>query len=343
MRAVALLVAIASSIACRFSDVEERMGKSFPLEGALRLLLTTPTGSLYVRSGGRHQVDVELIVRGSASTRADLVELVRGVSIDGVVDGDWLRVDVGLPGGRDATAVWRGRGFGLVRRAAQVEIHVTVPERFAVRLETSGGSVSVDGVAGDVAVRTTGGSLSFRRIGGGIVGLTDGGSIAVREGRGGARLRTSGGSIQVDELTGDLDARTSGGSIAAGRVTGRAVLHTSRGSITVRHAGAGIEASTTTGSIRASFAGAPAGPSHLTTSRGSITVTLPRDVGVDLEVVSRRGSVTLDPPVRVSGTGGAPIRTAVHGGGPPLRLTTSTGSVVLRRSGRQRAPRRPSS
>jgi hypothetical protein len=98
-----------------------------------------------------------------------------------------------------------------------VRIHVLVPRGTGLTLGTGGGSVHVDGVHGQVAVRT------------------GGGSIAVSGARGAATFTTGGGSIEVTDVDATVTARTGAGSITVdGCLTGASSLMTGGGSIVVR-------------------------------------------------------------------------------------------------------------
>lgn len=102
-------------------------------------------------------------------------------------------------------------------RNLKVEFFLTIPENYNVELNTSGGSLSIEDLVGELDARTSGGSIRV----GNIVGDV--------------RLQTSGGSISTDTVTGNLNAHTSGGSIKVTidkQLTEDAKLTTSGGSIT---------------------------------------------------------------------------------------------------------------
>jgi hypothetical protein len=116
----------------------------------------------------------------------------------------------------------------------------------AVHAETSGGSIDVGAVGGDAGLTTSGGSIAARNIKGRLVAETAGGSIQVGAVGNGAVLNTAGGSIQVSSCEQDLHAETAGGSIQVGKVNGGVVLVT---------AGGGIHLESATGPVRAETAG----------------------------------------------------------------------------------------
>jgi hypothetical protein len=126
-------------------------------------------------------------------------------------------------------------------RNLKVEFILLIPENYNVKLNTSGGSLSIEDLTGELNARTSGGSINV-------------GSIV-----GNVKLHTSGGSITTDTVTGDLNAHTSGGSI---RVTidkqleEDAKLTTSGGSITaylISDIQLDINASTSGGRVKSDF------------------------------------------------------------------------------------------
>jgi DUF4097 and DUF4098 domain-containing protein YvlB len=140
------------------------------------------------------------------------------------------------------------------------------------------------------------------------------------------KLGTSGGSIHAQGIRGDVDVSTSGGSIRLSDVDGEMSLRTSGGSIRIEDSKGSVDGSTSGGSISANFA-MVTGPIELSTSGGSVSVTIPEGVGFNLDArgsrvvaddLSLNGRYDRD---RISGT--------VNGGGIPIRLRTSAGTIRI--------------
>ncbi len=123
-----------------------------------------------------------------------------------------------------------------------------------------------------------------------------------------AELRTSGGSIKVGSVNGRVDARTSGGAITLGKLGGNVVARTSGGSISVEEAHGTAELHTSGGTITA---GRIAGPADLSTSGGGIRIE------------------SVEESVKASTSGGS-IRAGIRG---PLKadcsLSTSGGGIKV--------------
>ncbi|EHR52455.1 hypothetical protein SacmaDRAFT_4267 [Saccharomonospora marina XMU15] len=112
--------------------------------------------------------------------------------------------------------------------------HARLDRTGPLRLNTSAGHVSVEGVAGDAEVTTGTGRIRIGEIHGGATvknsnGNTDIGSIG-----GEARVRSANGDIAVERAGSGVEAKTANGSIRIGEVTrGTVVLETSTGDLEI--------------------------------------------------------------------------------------------------------------
>lgn len=212
-----------------------------------------------------------------------------------------------------------------------VQWNIRVPDRYNVDVETSGGWIQIDEIAGNVEARTSGGSIKTGRIGGQGDLRTSGGSITVDGAGAQLSARTSGGSISIGNTTGPVEARTSGGSIALAKVEGEVLARTSGGGIRIEDATGGIDASTSGGSITAQISRQPRGDSKLSTSGGSVVVTLAPSVAVELDAKSSGGGVSSDLPITIRGSQDSnAIQGQINGGGPRLVLRSSGGGVRVK-------------
>lgn len=98
-------------------------------------------------------------------------------------------------------------------------------------------------------------------------------------------LKTSGGSISLKDVTGKQDFATSGGSLNVENVSGKIDGRTSGGSIRVKNASDEIELTTSGGSINAESC---KGKMRLTTSGGSLKL---EDLDGDIKATTSGGSV----------------------------------------------------
>ena len=229
--------------------------------------------------------------------------------------------------------------------------------------ETGGGSIDVGTVGGDLGLHTGGGSIKIRHANGKVVADTGGGSVELGSGAQGASIETGGGSVEVRECNGKVKVSTGGGSVDLSDVGGPAEIETGGGSIRLNSAkghvhaetgGGGIElygvpsarAETSAGGITVKLVnnGAERNNSDLETGAGDITVYIASDVGIDVRASVDMGNghrITSDfPDIHVTSEGdkwGPKSLTAegkLNGGGPMLKVHTSTGDICFRHASR---------
>lgn len=280
-------------------------------------------GGLLVVAAERASVDV----RGGSETAR--VEISRGEDDAAAIEADYgiavERTDAGLA----LRVAPKERLLPRMNRPS-VKIAVWVPRNFRAEVASTGGSVSVASLSGDVAARTSGGSLRLTNLAGAVTGHTSGGSI--RHAGTSARVDfvTTGGAIDIGEVEGEASAKTTGGSITLASAGGAIAARTSGGSIRIASAGDAINAKTAGGGIQATFVAQPTAPSSLATTGGSIQVRLASNIAVDVRAKTSGGRVRLEEGIRVEGeVERRRLFGTINGGGPGLSIRTSGGSIAL--------------
>ena len=129
-------------------------------------------------------------------------------------------------------------------------------------------------------------------------------------------LRSNNGGIEVVEVRGVLRLETSNGGIHLEGVGGDVVAETSNGGVDVRLVGdrwegKGLEA---------------------ITSNGGVRVRIPEGYSARLETGTVNGGIDIDFPVTVRGRIGRQVTTDLGQGGATIRVMTTNGGVVIRRS-----------
>jgi hypothetical protein len=288
------------SVASAFAFDDPYRVETFPVQGGGTLTVRTSGGSISVSGTTRNEARVEMIVRKNGRvldpSDTDLSNYTITIRKEGnnVIAIAERKSNVGN--------IWSGFNN------ESISFSVFVPAAYSTKLGTSGGSIRISNLDGLHSVNTSGGSLTFENIIGDVQGRTSGGSIHAQGIRGAVDVSTSGGSIRLSDVDGEMSLRTSGGSIR---------IEDSKGS---------VDGSTSGGSISANFA-MVTGPIELSTSGGSVSVTIPEGVGFNLDArgsrvvaddISLNGRYDRD---RISGT--------VNGGGIPIRLRTSAGTIRI--------------
>jgi hypothetical protein len=170
-------------------------------------------GSIHVNVGpaGRIDLKVEQTVRVSTDAEADSV--LDDYEIIADLDGNTVRF---IAKSKRKGWSWSDMGGSKLRQ----KVFLTVPADTNLNLDTSGGSIGIDGeVSGTVRADTSGGSINVSGGSGDMNLDTSGGSITVGRALGRLRADTSGGSIRVDYVgpnASDVNCDTSGGSIHVG-------------------------------------------------------------------------------------------------------------------------------
>jgi len=288
------------SFACAIDKVMERQ---FPARPGGTFQLDADQGSVKVTRGADDQVLVRIQLRARTGSEGKAADIFEDFDVHADEHGGGVTVETRYRGGS-------GGWFSWGDDKLNIHFEVEVPARYNLHLKTSGGSIDVADLDGDIEARTSGGSLRF----GGIAGKLHG--------------RTSGGSIRLDDCRGPVDVETSGGSISVGRVDGEVRAHTSGGSISVKEVRGPIDASTSGGSVTATLTRQPAADCRLRTSGGTISVRLPTDIRLSINARTSGGKIYSD-----FHHGRKPeksLQADIHGGGPELYLKTSGGSIYIK-------------
>jgi DUF4097 and DUF4098 domain-containing protein YvlB len=227
--------------------------------------------------------------------------------------------------------------------------------------ETGGGSIDVGTIKGDIGLHTGGGSIEVHHANGKITAETGGGSVEIISASEGVSIETGGGGIEVRQCSGKVKVSTGGGSVDLGDIGGAADIETGGGSIHLASAKGHVEAHTGGGGIelygvpsarvetgaggivvKLVKTGAEPSSSMLETAAGDITVYIAADVAISVRASVDLGSghrISSDfPEIHVSSEGdkwGPRTLSAegkLNGGGPVLKVRTTTGDICLRRA-----------
>lgn len=227
-----------------------------------------------------------------------------------------------------------------------------------VLARTGGGSIEAGAIDGSLRCLSGGGNIRVRRVTGEAVLESAGGEIQVGDAGGWLRLSTA-GNIHVDRAAGDVFAFTRGGLIEVGRSLGvvsaesagggitigaaRGVrCESARGTIRLAEVSGSVRATTAYGHITAALTSArQLESSILATGHGDITVSVPSNLAVTVKALNETarwaGQVVsefseIQPRTQGAGAGQPVVAFgSLNGGGPVLMLSTSNGSIYLKR------------
>jgi DUF4097 and DUF4098 domain-containing protein YvlB len=302
---VIAMVAVALTVATAASREETRRF-SAPGGGTLDLDLEAG-GSVWITGGGAGiSVSYTVPVSDTGNFRVEFEE-----SVDG------LEISTRRQGRQDS-------------RIEYVEFDIQVPSHFNVKLDSMGGSLSIEGVEGTFTGKTMGGALTLHDVRGkaklhtlgGEIHLTNsdldgsletnGGEVLFQDVFGDVKGTSLGGNVRYQnverrdgtfaspERLGDLDAITAetvqistmGGSIEIEEASKGADLHTMGGDIRVARAERFLRARTLGGDI---YISSVDGWVDATTNGGDIQATVTGHGG-DVTLISLSGDITLHVP-----------------------------------------------
>jgi DUF4097 and DUF4098 domain-containing protein YvlB len=353
---------------------------------AKNLRIKTEFGSVRVRGGSQQGIEYTFRNLSNTSSEDRARRQFGSYKVNSYVRGDTAYIVAETEGGASHNRCSGEFIIDVPREMASIRIETeggsVVANNIAGRVdaETGGGSIKVDEiggavsaqtggdyidvgtVGGDVNIETGGGKITIREVKGKINAQTGGGNIVIMSGQQGAILGAGGGNILVKQIMGRLKVSTGGGNIDLGDIGGPVEMETGGGSIRLTSAkglvraetGAGrIElngvssalAETGAGGIVAKFVGGGERvDSALETSAGDITVYLAPNVNISVRAIiemSNGHNISSEfPDIHVTTEGDWPgARTisaegSLNGGGPLLKLRTTTGDIRILRASR---------
>lgn len=230
--------------------------------------------------------------------------LLDEIKIDAQQQGDKIIVKVTGP-----TLRQRSVTFG-VHISPTARLRVAVPRSANINAVSGDGSIRAEAIEGRIVLRTTDGSVTASRLGGDV------------------QIRSGDGSIRIDNATGKLDLETDDGSI--GVEAQPSVLRLSTGDGSVRVALDPDTVMTDNWDI--------------TTSDGSVTLTLPGRFNAELDAETSDGAVRSNHPLldtedgrqkgessRERGERRRAMRAKIGDGGKLLKIRSGDGSIRIER------------
>jgi hypothetical protein len=292
---VCLTLALVTAGAARGS--EYRLEKSFDLSAGASFSLRSEAGGVDVRGGdGAQAVIVVTAERDDFESRYD------------------VRFETSGPDRLEVTIERKGRGparwFSGPNSGAHVEVEL--PRSVSAGIRSSGGSVRVSDLAGDLRSASSGGGVYVSGIDGDV------------------HLSSSGGRVEAIDITGELELSSSGGSVVARNIGGDIDASSSGGGVKIEEAHGAVVAGSSGGPVRVGFAAGNASGGHLHSSGGGVTAWLDSGVALTIDAHSSGGRVSCDVPVTVRGKlSRNTVRGQLNGGGPVLKLRSSGGGIHI--------------
>jgi DUF4097 and DUF4098 domain-containing protein YvlB len=237
--------------------------------------------------------------------RAMEQSLLDEIKIDAQQEGDKIVVRVTGP---------RGERHGVtigMHISPTARLRVAVPKNANINAVSGDGSIKAEAIEGKIVLRTSDGSITGTRLGGDI------------------QVRSGDGSIRIDNTTGKLDLETEDGSVGVDARPSVLHLRTGDGSVRVT-----LEPETV---MTDNW--------EITTTDGSVVVTLPGLFNAELDAETSDGAVRTNHPLldgdrddRRDGEGSddrrerrRTLRSKIGEGGKILKIRSGDGSIRIDR------------
>ncbi len=298
---VALGAVVALAIAAVAPGAKaEDVTKSYAVSGRANVRVDTNDGSVTVSTGDTKEVQFRVEYQG--------YELNKNLRVDSRQDGDRVELIARV------TGHW---GFNWGGNGKRLHIEVMMPRTGDLQVSTGDGAVEASALDGNIVISTGDGSVKAS----GLSGTVD--------------LHTGDGSINVDSLKGDIKLRTGDGSVEARGLDGRVNADSGDGHIKLEGRFDSLNIRTGDGSVEArANNGSKMGAAwNIHTGDGSVDMTLPGDLQANIDASTGDGHISLGMPVTVEGSfSNSQIHGKMNGGGQPLVIHTSDGSIRLNKS-----------
>jgi DUF4097 and DUF4098 domain-containing protein YvlB len=313
--AVALLASIASAQQTRVyrdgdSWTEEVTGS---VSAARNLRIRVDFGSVRVQGNSQQDITYVIRTRSYGSDEKQARREFDAYKINATAHGDTALIE----------GDWQGHRHNLC--SGEFVINVPRSLDFA-KIETSGGGVTVIGIAGRVETQSGGGKIHLDDVGGSVTAQTGGDSIEIGTVNGDMHLETGGGMIKIANAKGKVNATTGGGNIMLVSGAQGAILEAGGGNIAVNKCGGHLKVSTGGGNIEL---GDISGPVEIETGGGSIRLGWAKGV-VRAETGAGRIELNgISSAHAESGAGGILAKFIASGERADSVLETSAGDIVV--------------
>lgn len=318
--AATLLLAFASlSAHSTFADTEGHFDKTLTVSGPVDLEVQTGSGSIAVHAGGSGKVEIHARIRAN------------GWHLEGNVEERVHQIEQNPPIEQNGNTIRIGHveDHDLFRNIS-ISYEITTPAETKLHSSSGSGDVRADGVAGPAEATSGSGSIHLDNIGGESHARSGSGDIDMDSIHGNAEAHTGSGSIHAMGIAGGLVASSGSGDIRFEQTApGNVEVSAGSGSIEIKGATGAVRAQTGSGNITAQ--GDPKGDWKLRTGSGSVDVAFPEQAGYELVAHTGSGSIRTAHEMTVQGTiNPRELHGKVHGGGPVVDLSTSSGSIDIR-------------
>ena len=319
--AAALGLVLSLPATAHAQTVQGTFDRTLNVSGPADLDVTTGSGEITVRPGPAGTVRVIGRIRagerwfGGGRTAA---EKVKALEAKPPITQTGNAVRIGYIEDRD------------LRQNVSISYEITAPAECKLRSRTGSGDQRIGDITGPVDTASGSGDLLLGKIGGRVDASAGSGSITVDGARSGVNARTGSGSISASEVAGDITASTGSGDVTVTQAgPGTVRVNVASGDAHIRGVQGALQVDSASGSVIVQ--GTPGGGWQISSASGDVTLELPQSVAFNLEARSSSGDIESTHPVTMTGAiDRRSVNGQVRGGGPLVRVRTSSGDIRIR-------------
>ena len=312
---IAILLGLGSLPAV--AAAEGSFDRTLSVTGAVRLDVSTGSGSIQVRTGAGNQVHVTGHIK-STDWLGGSEERVKQIEANPPIQQSGNDIRIGHIEDRE------------MMHNISISYELVIPADTELRSHTGSGSQTIAGVHGQTEVSSGSGALHVSDIGSRLRAETGSGDVEIDRVQGAVRVRAGSGSIRATSVAGGFDAETGSGRISLEQsAPGSVRVDTGSGGMQLRGVKGSLEAHAGSGGIEVQ--GEPTGPWTVHTGSGTVRLQLASSASFDLDARTSSGSLSVDQPVTVQGSlAKKHIQGKVRGGGVPIDVETGSGNIEIR-------------
>jgi putative adhesin len=323
----------------------EQSQASAPAAGLKLLTVENARGRVEVRPSRDPSLHVTALKITRASGRNEARDLARQTLVELGREGTRYVIRVRYPRLHSVHVnIWDGlEDLGAPR--VEVRLTIEVPPSLGVELSASSGDLFTEGLTGAQTLRASSGDVSIESAAGPVAVATSSGDVSIVDARE-SRIGTSSGDVEVRGSPAALGINTSSGDVTIEQASDSLRVTTSSGDITVNHAGRGAALRTTSGEIILKSAAGklsvasgsgevqlglipPLASANVNTTSGDIRLGIDERLPCTLELRTVSGAIDVDLPVRPQTLTRRLVTASVRGGGAPVMVQSSSGSISV--------------
>ena len=282
---------------------EEKFNRTEALARDGKVIISNVSGGIVVKTWDKAEVQIAARKVCDVGSADKAKENMAKVTIEVTKTGNIVQIETKYPP--------RTRNLNV-----SVHYELTIPDKAAIKVKNTSGSVEAAGIGGAFEGDITSGHATLSQMSGGVDCKNISGRIELRDAAGEIALKTVSGNISAARIKGPVEAETTSGRIE----------------LTDISEAKSVRAKVLSGGISYDGQLAPGGRFHFETLSGSIRLTLPAAAGFELDAEAFSGHVDSAFPITVQGTiSPKEVRGIVNNGGATLRVKTFSGSIDIRK------------